>query len=108
MNIQEIIGKPITTPEFPDPSEIHRSVYGHDSVLVEDTTWNALCHIARLERCTIGHLCAQIERGSGGPPFAPAARYYVMSYVAERLPADIELPPELRFLGALRGWRSVQ
>jgi hypothetical protein len=63
---------------------------------------------ATLETCTVGQLCAQIDLGAGGPPFAPAARFYVLSYLAERLPADNELPVELRFLAALRGCRSLQ
>jgi hypothetical protein len=93
MNIAELIPRPITTPEYPDPAEagrfIHdeRGVYGRDYVFLEDATWHALCHIATLERRTVSQLCDDIHLGSGGPPFAPAARYCVLCYVAERLPA---------------------
>jgi predicted DNA-binding ribbon-helix-helix protein len=113
-DIGQIIFKPITTPEYSDPTEERRVIhdehklYGDDCVFVEDAIWNALRHIATLERCTVSQLCARIDLGAGGPPFAPAARYYVICYAAERLPADNELPPQLRFLGALRGWRSLQ
>jgi hypothetical protein len=59
MDIQPIIIKPISTPEYPDPAKTRRfitdeyGVYGYDYVFLEDATWNALCHIAREEDCTV-------------------------------------------------------
>ena len=37
-----------------------------------------------------------------------AARRYVLRYVADRIPTDIKLSPELRFLSELRGAQSIQ
>jgi len=54
MNIENIISKPITTPEYPDPTEARRFIkdedgfYGYDYVFLEDATWNAPVHIARM------------------------------------------------------------
>jgi hypothetical protein len=53
MDIQQIIMRLITPPEYPYPAETRRfindeyGVYGYDYVFLEDATWNALCHIAR-------------------------------------------------------------
>jgi hypothetical protein len=107
MSIAELIRNPIITPEYPDPAETGRFIqheygfYGHDYVFLEDATWHALRHIATLERRTVSQLCNDIHRGSGGPPFAPAARYYVLCYAAERLPAAMELPRKLLLLTQL-------
>ena len=115
MNIEQIITHPITTPEFPDPKEARRfihdeyNVYGYDYVFLEDATWHALCHIALDQDCTVDELCCHIDLNfAQDEPFAPAARRYVLRYVAERIPPDIDLPPEFRFLRELRGARSVQ
>ena len=105
MNIAELIPRPITTPEYPDPTEARRfihdeySFYGYDYVFLEDATWNALVHIAQHENCTAGELCSHIDLNFAhrGAPFAPAARLYVLRYVADRL-VNVELPPELLFL----------
>ena len=107
MNIVELIRKPIITPEYPDPAEAGRFIHdGHgfyspDYVFLEDAAWHALCYVATLERRTAGQLCDHIDRWSGGPPFAPAARFYVLCHVAERLPAAMELPRKLLVLTQL-------
>ena len=114
MNIVELIRKPIITLEYPDPTEVRRFIqddydlYGHNFVFLEDATWGALCHIATLERRAVSQLCDDIHRGSGGPPFAPAARYYVLCYVAERLPAAMELPRKLLLLRELGQRKRLQ
>jgi len=115
MNIEEIIQKPITTHEYPDPTEARRYIcdddgfYGYDYVFLEDATWHALCHIALDRGGTVDELCGDIDLNfAPGEDFAPAARRYVLRYVAERLPANIELPPELCFLRALDERRSLQ
>ncbi len=52
MDVEQIILKPITTLEYPDPVEARRYVddedgfYGYDYVFLEDATWHALCEIA--------------------------------------------------------------
>jgi hypothetical protein len=67
MNIEHIITKPITTPEYPDPTEARRYVddedgfYGYDYVFLEDATWRALCEIAAEQGCTVGQLCSHIR-----------------------------------------------
>jgi hypothetical protein len=48
-----MIINPITTPDYPDPTEVRRYIdhtdgfCGYDYVFLEDATWNALCDIAR-------------------------------------------------------------
>jgi len=81
MDIQQIITKPITTPEYPDPTETQRYIrdddgfYGYDYVFLEDATWNALCRIARDEGCTIDELCCHSALNfAPSEPFASAAR----------------------------------
>jgi predicted DNA-binding ribbon-helix-helix protein len=116
VKVEEIINEPITTPDCPDPTEIRRTIrdddgfYGYDTVFLEDATWNALCEIARYEGRTVDELCCQIELNfAPGEAFAPAARYYVLCAIAERIPDDIvELPGELRYLKELRGRRGLQ
>ena len=115
MNIEEIIKKPITTPEYPDPTEARRYIddpdgfYGYDYIFLEDATWSALCEIARDRGCTVDELCGDIDLNfAPGEDFAPAARRYVLRYVADRIPASIELPPELRFLREMGGAWGVQ
>ena len=76
---------------------------------LEDATWNALREIACEQGCTVDELCCHIDLNfAQDEPFAPAARRYVLRYVAERMPNGIELPAELRFLRELRGVRSAQ
>jgi hypothetical protein len=59
MDIQQIIMRLITPPEYPYPAETRRfindeyGVYDYDYVFLEDVTWNALCHIAREEDYTV-------------------------------------------------------
>jgi predicted DNA-binding ribbon-helix-helix protein len=108
MDIQQIIMRPITTLEYPDPAEARRfindeyGVYGYDYVFLEDATWNALCATAGDENCTVDNLCADIDLNfADGGDFAPAARLYVLRYVADRIPQSIALPPELLFLREL-------
>jgi hypothetical protein len=114
MDIQQIIVRPITTPEFPDPAETRRfiddeyGVYGYDYVFLEEATWNALCGIAPERDCTVGDLCSDIKLNFAlGEPFTPAARHYVMRSLAG-LPDNIELPGNFRVLRDLRNRRSVQ
>jgi predicted DNA-binding ribbon-helix-helix protein len=115
MDIQQIIMKPITTPEYPDPAETRRfindeyGVYGYDYVFLEDATWNALCAIAGDEDCTVDDLCAHIDLNfAHGGDFAPAARLYVLRYVADRIPQSVALTPELLFLRELAGPARLQ
>ena len=91
MKDEQIILKPITTPEHPNPAEVRRYIrnndgfYSYDYVFLEDTTWNALCHIACEKDCTVDDLCIDIDLNfSPGEPFASAARHYVL-----RLDADL-------------------
>jgi len=108
MNAQEITTKPITAPEYPDPKEVRRFIndeygfYCYDYVFLEDATWNALCHIARDQGCTVDELCSHIDLNfaRGDAPFASAARAYVLHTIGEHT-ADLgELPPLLRdYLG---------
>lgn len=57
MEIEQMIIKPITTPEYPDPTEARRYIrdddgfHGYDHVFLEDATWDALCEIARERGC---------------------------------------------------------
>jgi Ribbon-helix-helix domain len=111
MNIEQIIMRPITTPEYPDPAETRRfindeyGVYGYDYVFLEDATWNALCEIAHERACVVGELCSDIELNfAPGEPFTPAARHYVMRTLAE-IPDNIELPANFRVLSGLLGER---
>jgi predicted DNA-binding ribbon-helix-helix protein len=104
MDIQQIIRRPITTPEYPDPEETRRFIndeygfYGYDYVFLEDATWNALCEIARERGCTVDELCKHIEFNFGSSEsFTPAARHYVMRYLAA-IPDNIELPRNCRVL----------
>jgi hypothetical protein len=98
------IAKSIATPEYPDPEEARRFIcdeydlYGYDYVFLEDAIWNALCHIAREEGCTVDELCSHIELNfvHGDAPFAPAARAYVLHTSGEHTADCGELPPRLR------------
>jgi Ribbon-helix-helix domain len=108
MDIQQIVMRPITTPDYPDPEEARRFIndeygfYGHDYVFLEDATWHALCEIAHELGCTAGQLCSHIDLNfAHGGDFAPAARLYVLRYVADRIPQSAALPPELLFLREL-------
>jgi hypothetical protein len=107
MNIEQIIMKPITTPEYPDPAEALRYLddpdgfYGYDYVFLEDATWHALCEIAQERGCTVDELCGDIDLNfAPGESFAPAARSYVMRYI-EQVPDSIELPATFRALTEL-------
>jgi hypothetical protein len=111
MNIEEIIKKPIVTSDYPDPTEARRYLddpdgfYGHDYVFVEDATWNALCEIAQERGCTVDELCKDIEFNFASDEcFTPAARRYVMRYLAG-IPHNIELPRNFRVLTELLGER---
>jgi predicted DNA-binding ribbon-helix-helix protein len=106
MKVEQIIFKPITTPEYPDPPEARRyicdddGVYGYDYVFLEDATWNALGEIARERGCMVDELCSDIELNfAHGEPFAPAARRYLLRYIAD-IPDNIELPGNFRVLRA--------
>jgi predicted DNA-binding ribbon-helix-helix protein len=108
MNIEEIINKPITTSGYPDPTEARRYLddpdgfYGYDYVFLEDATWNALCEIADERGCTVDELCKDIELNfAPGESFTPAARRYVMRYLAG-IPGNIELPGNFPVLVAHR------
>jgi hypothetical protein len=118
MKGQQIILKPITTPEYPDPIEARRYVddedgfygygYDYDYVFLEDATWNALCEIARERGSTVDGLCADIELNfAPSEPFAPAARRYVERYLAD-IPYNIELPGNFHVLRELRNRQSFQ
>ena len=106
-NPAEIFIKPITTPEYPDQTEALRYVddedgfYGHDYVFLEDATWHALCEIANEQGCTVGQLCSHIDLNFGSDePFTPAARRYVLRYLAD-IPGNIELPGNFHVLSDL-------
>jgi hypothetical protein len=99
--------RPITTPEYPDPEEARRFIndeygfYGYDYVFFEDATWHALCEIAHERHCTVSELCRDIELNfAPGEPFTPAARHYVMRYLAG-IPDNIELPRNFSVLSEL-------
>jgi hypothetical protein len=114
VKVEEIHIEPITTPDYPDPTESPRTIrddygfYGFDIVSLEDATWNALREIARARGCTIDELCGDIELNfAPGEPFAPAARRYVVRYLAE-IPDNIELPGNFRVLtDLLSAYRCV-
>ena len=100
MNIEQTFTKPITTPEYPDPTELRRCIrddngfYGYDYVFLEDATWNALHQIARASDCTVDDLCATIDLSfASGASFAPAARAYVLHYITERVPTTANCHP---------------
>lgn len=114
MNIEQMIMKPITTPDYPDPTEARRYIddpdgfYGHDYVFLEDATWNALCEIARERGCTVDELCKDIEFNfAPGEDFTPAARHYVLRHI-EQIPDNIELPANFRVLTELLDRRKAQ
>jgi predicted DNA-binding ribbon-helix-helix protein len=114
VKVEEIHIGPITTPDYPDPTESPRTIrddygfYGFDTVSLEDATWNALCEIARERGCTVDELCSDIELNfSPGEPFATAARRYVVRYLAE-IPDNIELPADFRVLREPAVRRRVQ
>jgi predicted DNA-binding ribbon-helix-helix protein len=112
--IDELNIGPITTPEHPDPAEIRRYIrddygfYGFDTVFVEDATWKTLCDIAREQDCTVDELCLTIGNEFPDADFAQAARYYVLRYLAAKIPDGLALPPELRTLKELTDRRRVQ
>ena len=106
--------KPLTSPEYPDPTEIRRYIndpdgfYGFDYVFLEDATWNALREIARERGCTVYELCSDIELNfAPGEDFAPSARRYVLRYI-EHIPENIELPANFRVLTELVQGRRAQ
>jgi hypothetical protein len=114
MNIESILKQPITTPEYPDPTEARRFIhdedgfYGHDYVFLEDATWNALGEIACEQGCTVDELCSHIDLYvAQGGAFAPAARLYVLRFVADHL-VNAGLPPELLFLRDLSERERLQ
>jgi predicted DNA-binding ribbon-helix-helix protein len=102
--------EPITTPEFPDPTPIARSVCIGDrycSLYLEAAAWHALARIAREQERTIDDLCADIMHACApAASFAQAARYYVFDHIAGQIP-DYQLPPELRDLRR-HGRRTLQ
>jgi hypothetical protein len=105
MDIEQIIN-PITTPEYPDPTEARRFIndeygfYGYDYVFLEDAAWNALCEIAREHGSTADELCLIIGDEFPDADFAQAARYYVLRHIA-RIPDNIELPANFPVLTEL-------
>jgi predicted DNA-binding ribbon-helix-helix protein len=112
-NLDEIVMKPITTPEHPDPTECRRFIhdengfYGYDYVFLEDATWHALCEIAHEQGRTVDGLCSDIDLNfAPGDPFAPAARRYVARYLAD-IPDNIELPGNFHILRELRARRTL-
>lgn len=99
MKVDEIIQKPMTTLEHPDPTQHARyirdddSFYGYDYVFVEDAILDALYKIARAEERTVDELCADIDLNfAPGADFAPAARAYVLRTVAPDLFGSAEQP----------------
>jgi predicted DNA-binding ribbon-helix-helix protein len=114
MKIDEIRIRPITTPDCPDPTEIARYIRadygfcGFDTVFLEEATWKALYEIAHEKGCTVDELCGDIELNfAPGEPFAPAARHYVLRYLAD-IPDNIELPGNFRVLRQLCDRRRMQ
>jgi hypothetical protein len=111
MKVEQIILTPITTPRYPDPTVARRFYhgrYGYDYVYLGDTTWNALCEIAHERACTVDELCKDIELNfAPGDPFAPAARRYVVRYIAD-IPDNIELPANFRVLTELLAARRKE
>ena len=114
MNVEQIIINPITTPNYPDPTEVRRFIddpdrfYGYDYVFLEDATWNALCEIARERGCTVDELCGDIDLNfAPDESFAPSARRYVLRYI-DQVPENIELPANFRALKELRDRRRAQ
>lgn len=112
-NLDAIFMKPITTPEYPDPTEARRYVddedgfYGYDYIFLEDAIWHALCEIAKERGCTVGQLCSHIDLNfAPGAPFAPAARRYVTRYLAD-IPDNIALPGNFHVLRDLRTRQSL-
>jgi Ribbon-helix-helix domain len=105
MNIEQIIN-PLTTPEYPDPTEARRYIrdddgfYGYDNVFLEDATWNALCEIAHEKGNTVDELCLMIGDEFPDADFAQAARYYVLRHIAG-IPGNIELPGNFHVLREL-------
>jgi predicted DNA-binding ribbon-helix-helix protein len=114
MNIEQLTLQPITTPDYPDPTEARRYLddpdgfHGFDYVFLEDATWNALCEIARERGCSVDNVCKDIELNfAPGDDFAPAARQYLLRYLTN-IPDNIELPANFRVLRQLRGNRALQ
>jgi hypothetical protein len=107
MNIENMIKQPITTPEYPDPTEARRFIhdedgfYGHDYVFLEDATWNALGEIACEQGCTVDELSLAVGYEFPDAYLAQAARYYVLRYLAA-IPDNIKLPGNFRVLTQLR------
>jgi predicted DNA-binding ribbon-helix-helix protein len=103
--------EPITTPDFPDPTPVARSVRIGDrdaTLYLEDAAWNALCRIAREQGRAVDQLCADIEKAAAPDAFfAQAARYYVFDHIAAQIP-DRLLPPELRELRRHGYRRTIQ
>ena len=96
MNVEQIIINPITTPDYPDPTEVRHFIddpdgfYGYDYVFLEDATWNALCEIARERGCTVDELCGDIDLNfAPSESFAPSACCYVLRYI-DQVPENID------------------
>ncbi|MFQ5985030.1 MAG: ribbon-helix-helix domain-containing protein [Alphaproteobacteria bacterium] len=53
------------------------------SVRLEGEMWDALGEIARRERCTIHHICSDVESRRKASTFAAGLRVYIMSYYRE-------------------------
>jgi hypothetical protein len=106
MNIENILKQPITTLEYPDPTEARRFIhdedgfYGYDYVFLEDATWNALREIACEQGCTVDELCLSVGDEFPDASLAQAARYYVLRYLAA-IPGNIELPVNFHVLSEL-------
>ena len=89
MNVDKIILKPITTPEYPDPTEARRYVddedgfYGYDYVFLEDAIWHALCEIAHEKKAreqrreAVRGLAQDYARITGDPKAAARIHDYV-------------------------------
>jgi predicted DNA-binding ribbon-helix-helix protein len=105
VQVEETSLGPITTPDYLDPDERVRTIhgfYGYDYVFLEDAIWNALCAIARREGQTVDELCVDIDRYFADVEgFPPAARAYVLRYVAKQISEKAELPGELQAFAKL-------
>jgi predicted DNA-binding ribbon-helix-helix protein len=103
--------KPITTPDFPDPTPLARYVRvgnRYTTLHLEAATWHALRRIAREQSRTLDELCTEIVSACApAATFAQAARYYVFDHIAAQIP-DCQLPPELRDLRRHGTGRTIQ
>jgi predicted DNA-binding ribbon-helix-helix protein len=98
VEIIRISTRPLTTPEWPDPTPVPRQVRIGDRTItlhVEAALWNALCRIAYEQELSVDKLCSDIaDITAPAATFAQAARYYVFGYIAEQIPDEM-LPAEL-------------